>query len=215
MNANKSNVIPSDRPQSFRYSFLRPLGRNNDGLCSSELCPFAPFSTRPRFSSMNFSSSCSAEWANVTVGYDVSITIAGNFMLPTSSLTRSLKIVECLGASREEASTVTLDHFGFLSFALSFPRFSWGRRTILSGSSSVKGTQWSDVPGAGSTAVVWGVSWRKTKGERIMRSRLPKEVVISRSSSWPMERYAFSARSKPISSHVCRIARHGISHGGL
>lgn len=72
-----------------------------------------------------------------------------------------------------------------------------------------RGTQWRMVPGAGSGRGAVGVNWRKTvrgkgggsectegygepemhipKGERIMRRRLPSEVVISRSSSWPTQ----------------------------
>lgn len=44
------------------------------------------------------------------------------------------------------------------------------------------------------------------KGERIMSKRFPRDVVISRSSSCPMSMKSFSARSMPISSHVCLMA---------
>lgn len=101
-------------------------------------------------------------------------------------------IVECRGARREEASTETLDHRGPSPTGL--------------GRSVERETQCSVVPGEGSTGVVCGVNWRKTKGDRIMSRRFPSEVVISRSSSWPMGVYEDSARSRPISSHVCRIA---------
>jgi hypothetical protein len=94
--------------------------------------------------------------------------IAGNCMLPTSARTRSLRAVECFGAKRLAASTVTLlQAFGATSDA--------------------SGVQCRVVAGAGSVGVFVGVSCKKTKGERIIRSRLPRDVVISRSSSWPIQ----------------------------
>lgn len=97
-----------------------------------------------------------------------SSSIAGNSILPTRSRKSSLSTVECLGASLDAASTVTCDHLGEGSM------------------SDARGVQRSVVDGAGSVEGSWGVNWRKTKGDRIMRSRFPREVVISLSSSWPM-----------------------------
>jgi len=38
--------------------------------------------------------------------------MAGNCMLPTSSLISKRSATECFGAKRDAASTVTVDHFG-------------------------------------------------------------------------------------------------------
>ena len=114
-------------------------------------------------------------------------TIASNFMLPSNSRI-ALRTTGCFGARREEMSTVTV--------------LQVGRRATRFAS----GVQCSVVPGGGSTGCSSGTSWRKTNGERTIRSRLPREVVISLSSSWPTQRKCFSARSRPISSHVWRIA---------
>jgi hypothetical protein len=96
--------------------------------------------------------------------------IAGNCMLPTKTLTSKRSAVECLGASREAASTVTVDHFG-------------GEEVETS---EARGVQWSEVEGTGSVGSSCGVSCKKTNGERIIRRRFPSDVVISRSSSWPI-----------------------------
>lgn len=96
--------------------------------------------------------------------------MAGNCMLPMNTRTRKRRMGECLGARREAASTVTLLHFG----------------GECSETNDARGVQCRDVEGTGSGGGACGVSWRKTKGERIMSRRLPREVVISRSSSWPM-----------------------------
>ena len=113
------------------------------------------------------------------------------------------------GASLEEQSTETVDHFGV-------------RKEEI-------GSQCRVVPSMGSVARDVGESWRKTiqkgkcrgqdetevillnsgivpNGDRIIRRRFPREVVISLSSSCPTQVKSRSARSKPISSHVCRIA---------
>ena len=46
-------------------------------------------------------------------------------------------------------------------------------------------------------------------GDRIIKRRFPRDVVISLSSSCPTQVKSRSARSRPISSHVCRIAERG------
>jgi hypothetical protein len=51
-------------------------------------------------------------------------------------------------------------------------------------------------------------------GERIIKSRLPSDVVISLSSSRPTVRNSFSARSMPISSHVS-LRKGGGRVGGV
>jgi hypothetical protein len=51
-----------------------------------------------------------------------------------------------------------------------------------------------------------GTDGYSPNGERIMRRRLPSEVVISRSSRRPTWTKSLSARSIPISSHVSRRA---------
>jgi len=98
---------------------------------------------------------------------DVSSKIAGNRMLPIKMRTRSRRAVECLGAIRDAASTVTDDHFG-------------GARGETR---DARGDQWSVVDGIGSVSGASGVSWRKTNGDRTINNRLPSDVVISRSSS--------------------------------
>ena len=61
------------------------------------------------------------------------------------------------------------------------------------------------------------VCWWEIRGElekvrrgevsgRIIRRRFPREVVISLSSSWPIQVKSRSARSRPISSQVWRMA---------
>ena len=112
------------------------------------------------------------------------------------------------GASLEEQSTETVDHFG-------------ARKEEI-------GSQCSVVPSIGSAARGVDESWRKTirkekhrgqnkveptrdpgivpNGDRIIKRRFPREVVISLSSSCPTQVKSRSARSKPISSQVCRIA---------
>jgi hypothetical protein len=49
-------------------------------------------------------------------------------------------------------------------------------------------------------------------GERIIKSRLPSDVVISLSSSRPTVRNSFSARSMPISSHVSLRKGEPVQH---
>ena len=75
--------------------------------------------------------------------------------------------------------------------------------------SSFRGQDWTEVARFNSRIV--------PNGDRIIRRRFPKEVVISLSSSCPTQVKSRSARSKPISSQVCRIAgrAHVSYHGNV
>lgn len=71
-----------------------------------------------------------------------------------------------------------------------------------------RGIQWTDDTSAACSSG-WGEKGdvcKNTNGDKIMRRRLPREVVISRSSSRPTWTKSLSARSMPISSHVSRRA---------
>ena len=143
---------------------------------------------------------------------------AGKLMLPIRARIAYCRNKDWRGASLDEQSTETVDHFGV--------------------SKEEIGSQCSVVPSTGSTGRDVGESWRKTmgkkqgkgsewtevvrfdwgvapNGDRIIKRRFPNDVVISLSSSCPTQVKSRSARSKPISSQVCRIAGGGhISYGG-
>lgn len=148
--------------------------------------------------------------------------IALNCMLPRRSRTSNLSMVDCLGARREEISTVTVVHLRLPEIFfndLEGPGEDDAR-------SEAMGIQWRWVPGAGSGVGVVGDTCKNTEkvylvtiehslqqnfvipnGDSIMSKRFPREVVISRSSSCPMSIKSFSARSMPISSQVCLMAK--------
>ena len=119
----KSSVMPRERPHSLRFF--------EGGK--------APFSR----------TSCVKAGLEVGHGAETDegpIIIAGNCMLPTNKRTSKRKAVECLGARRDAASTVTVDH--------------------LDGDSvetrEARGVQWRVVSGTGSVRGTFGVNWRKT-----------------------------------------------------
>jgi len=97
--------------------------------------------------------------------------IAGNSMLPTRTWTRRRRAVECFGARREAASTVTVDHLG----------------GACADTSDARDVQCRVVDAVGSGGGACGVNWRNTNGERIINSRFPSDVVISLSSNCPMQ----------------------------
>ena len=72
-----------------------------------------------------------------------------------------------------------------------------------------------DIRGQDETEVICLDRRIVPNGDRIIRRRFPREVVISLSSSCPIQVKSRSARSKPISSQVCRMAEGGhVSPGG-
>lgn len=73
---------------------------------------------------------------------EVSNKIAGNCMLPTKRRTRSRRAIECLGAIRDAASTVTDDHFG----------------GVKGDTREASGVQWRVVDWTGSASGASGVS---------------------------------------------------------
>lgn len=144
----KSSIIPRDRPQSLR--FCGSCGGVAEGMPFSRISCFI----------VDLESARGAE-------DDVSRRIAGNSMLPIKSRTSSRRAVECFGARRDAASTVTVDHLGGANGE----------------TREANGVQWRDVEVIGSGAGAEGAIWRKTKGDRIIKRRFPRDVVISRSSS--------------------------------
>jgi len=95
---NRSSVIPSERPHNFSCCCF---GASDKGL-------YSLFGANS-FSRISLVRGGCVGYAGDGCG---SRRIAGNSMLPTRSRTSTLSTVECLGASRDAASTVTFDHLG-------------------------------------------------------------------------------------------------------
>ena len=218
----RSSVMPSDKPQSFSCSSLRMSAANRPFSLSD--CVKSAFSEFGPGEAGNGDTEDDEE--------DGSRIMALNCMLPRSMRVSTRRVVECRGARREETSTVTFAHrLLFRGFCGSEEDVEASREDSgiqcrrvpgVGSGGGENGETWrktgprnslnielsTEGRSAGCYRVQRGKCRRRDipKGERIMSSLFPSEVVISRSSSWPMSMKSFSARSIPISSHVCLIA---------
>lgn len=111
----RSRTMPRERPHSLRF------------------CCEIPFSRVSCF----FVELCSVDMVR-----DGSSKIAGYSIVPIRRRTNSRRAVEFFGASREAASTVTVDHFG----------------GELVDTKEASGVQWRVVDAMGSGGGAWGVT---------------------------------------------------------